>query len=274
MVQRYAEERAEVITTFDDLLTKEQNPYAKAALTDLKNSANRWSEWEEKYRFKKNIIPFGKKETKSFDKDLAKEDLDVLIQGGPEAFMRRFLNAKINPDKLTDAERKIFLEKGQDALINMYHPNALKDPASADAAWHTSVMYNNRPGIGEIDKLVVDKDFMEKVSPNAIGLLLKQAAQNGLITDSMEEKLKDTEWGAQAVVDAIALTKKGKKHLDHAEKSTGMKAVDFVKKHKKAGLWALLLLTFPSIGAVAGGVVLAKTALTSKGGGGGEEHQK
>ena len=79
MVQRYAEERAEVITTFDDLLTKEQNPYAKAALTDLKNSANRWSEWEEKYRFKKNIIPFGKKETKSFDKDLAKEDLDVLI---------------------------------------------------------------------------------------------------------------------------------------------------------------------------------------------------
>lgn len=245
MVARAAAEGEGITATFDELIAKETDVHVKAALTNLRDSVNRWSHWEKKFGLK------GRKDSKEFDKDAAREDLQVLISGGPEAFNRKFLARRINPDKLSEEERKIYMERGEQALFDR-HPFAKTSPASADAQWWQDALYTS----DEINALITNKEYMDKVSPKAIGLLIRQSHQNGLVSEAMAEQLADTEWGKDALEEAIKLDKTTKEHVEKTEKNLGSRIVDWAKKHKKLSI--LMMLLIPGGMWVGGGYLAVK----------------
>ncbi|MGE5041630.1 MAG: hypothetical protein ACM3IJ_01870 [Candidatus Levyibacteriota bacterium] len=234
MIARLGAEREGITATFTELIDKAGDPHVKAALANLRDSANRWSHWETG----RGKLLVNSKERKKFDKDMAREDLKRALEGGPEAFMRKFLSGKINPDHLTDVEKKAYLEGGEQGLLRL-HPG-YTDPRSPDSAWYANALYQG----ADVEALVSNKEFMDKVSPKAIGLLIRQSYQNGLISEAMAEQLTDSEWGKSALEEAISLDPKTKQEAEKSGKSIRETIEDYISKHKKRSLLMALLMPF------------------------------
>lgn len=179
MIARITAERAAINASIDEMIAKEKDPHVQAVLGRLKESNNRWSEWEEKKRFK--VLPFAKKEHKTFEKGTARQDLDALMSGehGREDYMRRFLQTTTNPD--------------------------------------TGLFYTP----AERDTMIANKEFMDKAAPKAIAMLVRQAHQNGILKESDIERLSDTEWGKEAFDAALALDKERKSKMEKISAGVG-----------------------------------------------------
>lgn len=211
MTARYTAEQEGIIAMLDKQIAAETDVYVKAALMQLRDGSNRWSEWG-KTRFRR-------KDTRVFEKDTAREDLMALKSGGQEQFMAKFLHGKINPD--TGA---------------VYSPD-------------------------EISGLLADKNYMDKIAPKAVGLLLKQAATHGMLSEkdaeAIGEHLMDTSWGQAAIEEALTMSNNNEVSHD-----TAKKLMAEAKKHKKFGMWLLLTMMFPVLGVGVGAFVLSKGIVT------------
>lgn len=226
MIGRITAERAAINTSIDIMIAAETDPHVKAVLDNLKNSNNRWTDWEDKWGVKRRlkILPTpGKKEHEKFEKKTAEEDMRTLLSGehGREDFMKRFLSTTKNPD--------------------------------------TGLFYTPP----ERDAMIADKAFMEKAAPKAIAMLVRQAHQNGILKASDIAKLSDSEWGEEAFHAALAFDKDKKAMMEKESKKNGFaKIEDFYGKHKKLSWWIMLTAISPVAGAVVGGGVLTKNILS------------
>ncbi|HMS22277.1 MAG TPA: hypothetical protein PKA38_00785 [Candidatus Levybacteria bacterium] len=171
MIARFDAQQAGVSESFKELIAEARDPHVKAALEQLQDSHNRWKDWDSVWKTKLKV-PYGRKEEPSMQKDLMKEDVDILLKEGPESFMRRFLSHKMDPD-----------------TKNAGNPQGM--------------MYSKE----KIDELISDKDFMAAVQPKAAGLLVRQAVQTNVLSERQMAELRDTEWGMSAIESALMLDK-------------------------------------------------------------------
>lgn len=113
----------------------------------------------------------------------------------------------------------------------------------------------------QMAELLADKNFMDKVAPKAVGMLLKQAAVHGMLSerdaDTIGERLMGTAWGQAAIEEALTLGRDYEQSHD-----TVGKLMAEAKKHKKFGMWLLLTLMFPAIGLGVGAFALSKGIVT------------
>lgn len=171
MLARFDAQQAGVGESLKEFIEAARDPHVKAALEQLMDSHNRWKDWDSVWKTKLKV-PYGRKEEPKMQKDLMKEDVDILLREGPESFMRRFLHQKIDPDTKSES--------------NPYGMIYSKD---------------------KIDQLISDKDFMDAVQPKASGLLVRQAVQANVLSERQMAELRDTEWGMSAIESALMLDK-------------------------------------------------------------------
>ncbi|MBP6913117.1 MAG: hypothetical protein KBC00_00715 [Candidatus Levybacteria bacterium] len=171
MLARFDAEQAGVSESLKEFIEAARDPHVKAALEQLWDSHNRWKDWDSAWKTRLKI-PYGRKEEPKMQKDLMREDVDILLKEGPEGFMRRFLHQKMDPD-----------------TKNASHPYGM--------------VYSKE----KIDELISDKDFMDAVQPKAAGLLVRQAVKAGVLSERQMAELRDTEWGMSAIESALMMDK-------------------------------------------------------------------
>lgn len=127
----------------------------------------------------------------------------------------------------------------------------------------------------EINTLLTAHPDMNK---EMIGKTVETLILEGVLSRKLsEDKLNIIDgqpWGGQELLQRILEKQEVKDQFKKWEEDPGTwgNLRKEMLKHKKAGLWMLLFLMFPSVGAIAGGVVLTKNLTSRGGGGGGEEH--
>lgn len=120
----------------------------------------------------------------------------------------------------------------------------------------------------EQTKLLANEKFQEEAVKPTIATALREAVSRGLLTKREQEEIAETEWGRDAIEEAIKLDHEAHEKLEEHAKKQGYGSVKEMLKNKKLAWWALFTFAFPGAGvAVLGGYAGYRLFKEIKGGG-------